>query len=127
MQKKDLEQYQKLHDEFVSDCERVAKILSNLEEESFLNDNTAFAETFESVGTEVHWTGSDSYCGETDYYDGYFPIEYLTMTDDELNKIVEKKNEEWEAEQERRNKEKAAQEKEKRKAKYEELKAEFGD
>lgn len=124
MQKKDLEQYQRLHDEFVSECERVAKILSNLEDS--LYDNTAFAETFEPVGMEVHWTGSDNYCGETDYYYGYFPIEYLTMGDDELNKIVEKKNKEWEVEQERRNKEKAAQEKEKRKAKYEELKKEFG-
>ncbi len=126
MQKKDLEQYQKLHDEFVSECKRVAKILSNLEN-SFPNDNIAFAETFEPAGVEVSWTGYDSYCGETDYYSGYFPIEYLTMTDDELNKIVEKKNKEWEAEQERREKAKAAQEKEKRKAKYEELKKEFGD
>lgn len=125
MQKKDLEQYQKLHDEFVSDCERVAKILSNLKDSSY--DNTGFADTFESVGAEVHWIGYDSYCGETDYYYGYFPVEYLTMTDDELLKIVEKENEEWEAKQEKDKQEKAAQEKEKRKAKYEELKKEFGE
>lgn len=126
MTKKDLEQYQKLHDEFVSECERVAKILSNLED-SYPYDNTAFAETFEPCGVEVSWAGYDIHCGETDYYNGYFPIEYLTMTDDELNKIVEKKNEERKAEQERREKAKAAQEKEWRKAKYEELKKEFGD
>lgn len=126
MQKKDLEQYQKLHDEFVSECKRVAEILSNLED-SYPYDNTAFAETFEPAGVEVSWTGYDTYRGETDYYNGYFPIEYLTMTDDELNRIVEKKNEEWEAEKERINKEKAAKEKEKRKAQYDELKKEFGD
>ena len=126
MTKKDLEQYQKLHDEFVSECKRVAKILSNLED-SYPFDNTAFAETFEPAGVEVSWAGYDTCRGETDYYNGYFPIEYLTMTDDELNKIVEKKNKQWEAEQERREKAKAAQEKEWRKAKYEELKKEFGD
>lgn len=48
------------------------------------------------------------------------------MSDDELLKIVEKENEEWEAKQERRNKERAAKEKERRKAQYEELKKEFG-
>ena len=70
--------------------------------------------------------GRWSYGGHEEH-SGYFPSDFLAMSDDELLKIVEKENKEWEAEQERDNKERAAQEKERRRAQYEELKKEFGE
>lgn len=127
MTKEELAQYVELCEKFENECNRVCDILKDSKKRHGDCADISYAERFRLCGYDtVDWKGDEywSYGGH-EYHSGYFPADFLAMSDNELLKIVEKENEEWEAEQEKRNKERTAQEKEKRKAQYEELKKEF--
>lgn len=128
MKKEELAQYVELCEKFENECNRVCDIITNSKMRHGEYEDIRYAERFHLTDDSVAWEGDEywSYGGHEEH-SGYFPVDFLTMSDDELLKIVEKENDEWEAEQEKRKKERAAQEKEKRKAQYEELKKEFGE
>ena len=128
MTQEELAQYVELHEKFENECERVCNILKDSKERHGKCNDIDYAERFSLANDSVDWEGDEywNYGGYEEHH-GYFPTDFLTMSNDKLLKIVEMENKEWEAEQEKRNKEKAAQEKEKRKAQYEELKKEFGE
>ena len=126
MTQKELKQYIDLSEKFEEECTRVCNILKDSKNRHGGCGDIRYAERFHLADDSVAWEGDEywSYGGHEEH-SGYFPSDFLTMSDDELRKVVEGENEEWEAEQERRNKEKAAEEKAKRMAQYEELKKEF--
>ena len=127
MKKEELAQYVELCEKFVNECNRVCDIITNSKMRHGVCKDIKYAQRFSLTDDSVEWEGDEYWgYGGHDVHSGYFPSDFLTMSDDELLKIVEKENEEWEARQEKKRKERAAQEKEKRKAKYEELKKEFG-
>ena len=128
MTQEELTQYVELCEKFVNECNRVCGILTNSKKRHGDCSDIDYAERFHLSDNSVEWEGDEywSYGGHEEH-SGYFPTDFLTMSDDELLKIIEKENKEWEAEQEKRYKEKAAQEKERRRTKYEELKKEFGE
>lgn len=128
MTQEELAQYVELREKFENECNRVCDIIKNSKKRHGKCHDIRYAERFSLCDNSVEWEGDEywSYGGH-DEHSGSFPSDFLTMSDEELRKIVEKENEEWEEIQERRHKEKAVQEKERRKAQYEELKKEFGE
>lgn len=122
MNKQDLKQLSTLYSEFEKECQRVADILSNLENH---NGEVMYATEFKPGGNIVIWSGHDTFWHETTYYYGDFPLEYLTMTDDELKEIVEKENEAHRKKEDEDEKKKEEAEKAKRREEYEKLKKEF--
>lgn len=126
MTQEELAQYVKLCEKFENECNRVCNILKYSKNRHGECEDITYAERFHLYDDSVDWEGDEYWnYGGHEEHSGDFPVDFLTMSDDELLKIIEKENEEWEAEQERKHKEKAAKEKEWRKAKYEELKKEF--
>ena len=69
----------------------------------------------------VDWHGNDRY----GYLSGHFPIEYLSLTDEELKAIVDKKQRELREEQSAKDAEVNKKKKEERRKLFEELKKEF--
>ena len=129
MTQKELEKYSELNEKFRSDCTRVAEILSDLKEpKQYDGCDITYADNFYLCGEDVSWNGDEywSYGGH-EYHSGYFPKEYLTMTDDELRAIVEKENKKYAEEQEAKKKAKEEEKKAERLRQYEELKKEFGN
>ena len=126
MTAKELKQYAELQDHFENNCCRVRDILRESKARRKSCEDITYAEDFFLEGDVVRWSGEEdwSYGGQMDNW-GDFPSNFLTMSNEELLKIVEKENEEWEAEQEEKKKEKSDREKAERLAKYEELKKEF--
>lgn len=128
MDKKELKQLTKLYDKFFDDCCRVRDILIDSNKRHGEYVDITYADTFNIMGDYVSWKGDEYWeHGGYEEHSGYFPLDLLTMTDDELREIVAKENEELEREEEMKKKEKADREKAERLAKYEELKKEFGD
>ncbi len=128
MDKIDLEKFKELYNKFIKDCNRVVDILSNSKERTVHeSSNIEYADTFRLVDNSVYWEGEEtwSYGGNETHW-GYFDADYLTMTDDELMKIVDKENKEYDKKQKAKQKEKEEYEKAKRLAEYEKLKKEFG-
>lgn len=126
MTQKELKQYIDLSEKFEEECNRVCDIITNSKMRHGECKDIRYAERFHLVDNSVEWEGDEYWnYGGHEWHSGCFPSNFLTMSDEEIHKIVEKENEEWEAAQERRNKEKAAEEKAKRMAQYEELKKEF--
>lgn len=126
MTQKELKQYIGLSKKFEKECNRVCDIITNSKMRHGECEDIRYAERFRLADDSVAWEGDEYWnYGGHEEHSRYFPADFLTMSDEELRKIVEKENEEWEARQERRNKEKAAEEKAKRMAQYEELKKEF--
>jgi len=126
MIKKEIEEYIRLCDKFEDECYRVCKILSESKKRCFSNDIT-YAENFTIEDNNVViWEGTErwNYGGEK-WHNGMFPLSYLTMTDDELRKIVEKENLEWDKEQEEQKEKNEEFAKKLRKKQYELLKKEF--
>lgn len=87
-----LNQYKSLDALFRNDCRKIVNILRNYA--VFQKGNISFAADFSLIdnGLQVYWEGEDE---EDDYYrkrSGLFPIEYLTMTEEELKAAAEKKN-----------------------------------
>ncbi len=122
MNKKDLETYKKLQEEFIHECDRVAQILRGATE----CRDMVYAENFILEEESVFWSGDEywSYGGH-EYHSGYFDADYLTMTDEELKAIVDKMNQEYRKKQEKKEKEIEEAERKKRFAEYEKLKKEF--
>lgn len=128
MDKKELKQFVELYEKFESDCNRVCNILSGSKKRRWEGSSIAYAETFKIEDEDNIWWEGDEYWnfGGHEYHSGYFPAGFLAMSDDELAKIVEKENEEFDRDVERKKQEKAEREKAARLAEYEKLKKEFG-
>lgn len=128
MNKTDLKNFKELYDKFLDDCNRVAGILANSKERTaHESGNINYADTFTLDGDDVSWEGDEYWSfGEHEYHSGYFPVEFLTMTDDELMKIVDKENNEYNKKQEAKQKRKEEREKAARLEQYNKLKEEFG-
>lgn len=102
---------------------KIKKIFSDLKDEG---GYICFADTFYCEDDEVAWHGVET--GSYQYYEehnGYFPIEYLSFTDDELRDEVVKKNIEYKKRLEKEREEKEKAETEKRRKLFETLKKEF--
>lgn len=127
MKKEELEKFKNLYPLFIKEAERVAKILSNVKkyQESY-SSNPMFADKFTLEDNEVYWEGDEywQYQGHEEH-SGYFPIEYLSMTDEEIWNIVNDMNTKYEEEKKREKKEKEERLRKQRKAEYERLKKEF--
>lgn len=127
MNTKELKNFKELYDKFIEDCNRVANILTNSKERTEHEcGDIAYADTFTLDGNDVDWEGDEywQFQGHEHHF-GDFPAEFLTMTDDELMKIVDKENEEYDKREAAKQKEKEEYEKAKRLAEYEKLKKEF--
>lgn len=128
MTREELEKYSELNNKFTSDCERVAKILSDLKEpKQHEGCDISYANDFCLCGANVDWSGDEYWnYGGHEYHSGSFPKEYLTMTDDELKAIVEKENNKYTERKEAAKKIREEKDRAKRFRQYEELKKEFG-
>ena len=125
MKKDDLKNFAELYNKFLEDCNRVIDILKYSPE--YEND-IEFSDKFVLEDDTVFWDGDEYWnYGGHEYHSGTFPAEYLTMSDEELKKIVDKKIEEYNKKQEEKKRLKAEAEKAARLKEYEKLKAEFGD
>lgn len=123
MKKADLEKYSELQEEFIRECDRVVDIVKHAPE--YKND-IDFADKFVLEDDTVDWEGDEYWnYGGHEYHSGSFPAEWLTMSDDELLYIVEKKIDEYNKMVEEKHKKKAEEEKAARRAEYEKLKKEF--
>ena len=128
MKKEQIEEYIRLDEMFSNECCRVCNILAGqLDDEYGEGMSRIKCFGFEIVGNDdrVGWEGSIEYRGESENFSGSFPLAYLTLSDDELKKVVELKNQlyQYTLEAEKR----AEEEKQRlsRKILYEELKKEF--
>ena len=106
MTQEELTQYVELCEKFEDECNRVCNILKDSKIRHGSCGNISYAERFRLCDDSVAWEGDEywSYGGHEEH-SGYFPVDFLTMSDDELLKIVEKENEEWEVEREKRRRE----------------------
>lgn len=109
MTQEEIKQYIKLCDKFEDECNRVCKILSESKKHRIPNDIT-FADRFIIEDNNVEWEGFEiwNYGGTQRQYGrhcGMFDLHYLTMTDDELRKVVERENLEWDKEQKEKDEE----------------------
>lgn len=128
MDKIDLKNFKELYDKFIEDCNRVVHILTNSKERTMHEcGNIYYAEKFTLDGNDVNWEGDEYWQFQGhEHHSGDFPAEFLTMTDDELMKIVDKENKEYDKKQEAKQKEKEEREKAARLEQYNKLKEEFG-
>lgn len=128
MTQEELKQYKELNEKFENECNRVCSILSGSKKRHGECNNISYAERFKIEGENSVWWEGDEYWnyGGHEEHSGYFPSDFLAMSDDELAKIVKKENEEFDREVERKNQEKAEREKAARLAEYEKLRKEFG-
>lgn len=93
MTKEQVKELSKLAELFETDCRRVADVLRDFE--AYRNPwehNISNAEDFFPFPDEVYWKGWDR---DNDLISGTFPIEYLSMTDDEIREAAEKYNAEY--------------------------------
>lgn len=117
MTKEQTEQLKELSKQFIADCERVVDIIGKFE---VFNQNgcdcLAFADTFRVTETGQIWWEGDEYWnyGGHEHHSGYLPMEYLTMTDEELLAEGTRLNEEY---LEKKRKEKEEEEKKKEESK----------
>ena len=129
MKKEELEKFKELYPLFDKEVRRVADILSNVKEyQEHDGSNPAFADKFVLEGDEVYWEGDEYWnYGGHEEHSGWFPIDYLSKTDEELRVIVDDMNAKYEEEKKKRKEAKEAILREQRKAEYEKLKKEFGN
>ena len=125
MTKNEIKQYIRLCDKFEDECYRVRTILSESKKRCYPND-IRWADKFIIENNNVVWEGHEtwSYGGEQ-WHSGMFDLNYLTMSDDELRKIVEKENLEWDKEQKEQKEKGEELAKMARRKQYELLKKEF--
>lgn len=128
MTQEELEKYSELNNKFRSDCERVAEILSDLEEpKKHDGRDITYANDFYLCGADVDWSGDEYWnYGGHEHHSGSFPKEYLTMTGDEIRAIVENENKKYAERKEAAKKIKEDKARAERFKRYEELKKEFG-
>jgi len=127
MKKEELEKLKNLYPLFIKDAELVAKILSNVKKyQESCSSNPLFADKFTLEDNEVYWEGDEygKYQGHEEH-SGYFPIEYLSMTDEEIWTIVNDMNTKYEEEKKKKKKEEEESLRKQRMAEYERLKKEF--
>ena len=84
MKKEDIEQFQKMYDKFILDCERVAREMSRYNDE-FLHGSNYQIKNGRVYGSGEYFCGN----GECQSYDYSFPVELLAYTEDELKKYVD--------------------------------------
>lgn len=83
MTKEEVKQFEKLNEKFVEDCKRVCRIFARK------NVSYDFLEDFYCFGDEVVGKGEDGCGWDLEQYCESFNIECLTMTDEELHKMVD--------------------------------------
>ena len=126
MTQEELQAFSILSENFYSECERIAGILAGRYRDKHSENNIKYADNFVLDGDNVNWSGTEYYSpAEYEPHSGTFPAHYLTLSNQELQEIVEKDNEIFREEREQRRKEREAREKAARKAQYEALKKEF--
>ena len=128
MTKEELKKFIELNDKFTDDCERVARILANSKERTVHEShNIRYADTFRLEDGSVDWEGEETWSyGGHEWDGGYFDADYLTMTDKELMKIVDKENEEYDKKLMEKKKNEEKEEKERKLAMFNKLKEELG-
>ena len=128
MNREELKIFKELFDKFNKDCYRVANILSDSKQRTVHEfSNINYADTFRLEDDDVNWEGEETWSyGGYEHHSGYFPAEFLTMTDEELMSVVDKENKEYNKKQEAKQKEKEEREKAARLEQYNKLKEEFG-
>ena len=121
MTKQELEQYGKLNEKFVSDCERVCKELSRYD------GSYDFLDSFILEDDEVYGHGHEwwSYGGHEEHEE-YFDAVLLTYSDEELREYVDKRIEEKNKREQEKKDIKEARERELDLKKYNELKEKLG-
>lgn len=127
MKKEELEKFKNLYPLFIKEAERVAKILSNVKKyQKSYSSNPKFADKFTLEDNDVCWEGDEYWAFQGhEEHSGYFPIEYLSMTDDEIWNIVNDMNTKYDEEERKKKEEKEESLRKQRKAEYERLKKEF--
>lgn len=124
MTREEIKLYNELDTKFNEAAEKAVKILRKSRKRE--HEGIAEASEFKIYDDEVYWKGVISCRGEQDEVDGFFPLDYLSMTDEELEEAVKKENEEYERFLNDEEKKKQDREKNKRLKMYNELKKEFG-
>lgn len=100
-----------LYPKFKEGCERVKEILGKVIWEANMELSDAkYCYVWSLAGTDVFGTGFDE---DGEYYSCEFPIEYLTMSDQQLYDLVEQINEDYRKKKEEKRKQEAEQLKEK--------------
>lgn len=129
MKKEELEKFKELYPLFDKEVRRVADILSNVTEyQEHDGSNPGFADKFILQGDEVYWEGDEYWAFQGhEEHSGWFPIDYLSKTDEELRAVVDDMNAKYEEEKNKKKEAKEAKLREQRKAEYERLKKEFGE
>lgn len=117
MTQEQLNQYKSLDALFRYDCRKIVNILKNYVVFKEVN-GFSFAVDFSLTdnGLQVYWEGEDE---DGEYYKckkcGIFPVEYLTMTREELKAVAEKENNKY---LEEKHRQRLEREKEIRNAEY---------
>lgn len=118
--REEIKEYKKFQDRFEQRCNEICYIFKKYSYE--YNHIT----NFKLLGDEIHGSGLYSQNGCLDDVDCYFPIDYLFMSDEELQNIVEERiNERNEKERIKQEEKKRAQEEQERQM-YETLKQKYG-
>ena len=118
--REEIKEYKKFQDRFEQRCNEICDIFEKYSYEYEWITN------FKMYDDEIHGWGLCSKNGYVDDVECYFPIDYLFMTDEELQNIVDEKiNERNEKERIKQEKRKRVKE-EKEKQMYETLKQKYG-
>ena len=126
MTQEEIKQYIKLYDKFEDECYRVSRILLESKKRTIEPNDITFADKFTIEHNNVIWEGRETWSwGGEQWHNGMFDLNYLTMTDDELRKVVERENLEWDKEQKEQKERDEEHAKKMRKKQYELLKKEF--
>ena len=93
MTQEEINKFSELSDKFYNDCYRVTEILGRFKvfTQHWSND-IRYADNFTVNGNSVEWDGSDR---ENDCISGSFPVEYLFMTDSEVEEKASEQNEKY--------------------------------
>jgi hypothetical protein len=121
MTKEEFEQYSELQEKFDKDVRRVVSFLKEIDED--LN----FVDEYQLIDTnqiKTHGWEYWAFQGSEEHY-GYFDVEMLTWTDDELRKYVDQIKKGKEEERVREEIEKARKKEEDERREYERLKEKY--
>lgn len=127
MTKEEVKKFKELCEQFEEDCSRVASILSQFEVYNKSEENITFASRFLPNGKdEVYWHGDEYWrYGGHEEHEGYFPIKYLSMTDEQVRKAGARKNAEFLKKKKEKEDAIAAEKKRKEYEQYQKLKEQF--
>ena len=89
--------------------------------------DSRFAEIFYIEDDEVYFEGDEFWSyGGYEHHKGYFPLSYLTMSDEELTRLVEERNKEYQKKQEEEKKRREDKAHENKVKLFKKLKSELG-